>query len=523
MVYYLNPKTEGIIHANSLGDGYKINLLWDKAYLNNKNNLLGYNIYIDIKENDMNNSFFYNPPVYFVHGNINTIDLTNFDMGQMYFFAVRALEYNPTISSPDELPSFQVNLKNYPTSNLRQDISAIDTIIPLIDSSEYPSKGIVKIGAELINYSLNDYQNNNLILSSVITQRGYFNTKPRFHTTDGYDGYHHYNPIVSFYIGKEEQNTKIFECFNRTEYPNFAFSVIDGYAQTTKDILSTDYTASDEVNEGFPMYDGVGYHRIDPVKLLAGECVGLYSGGQMYCADGYSGVGRVLRGISVQDRNNQRQEQLFTLTAKPVTLMKYQRTGIKCACVNIVAQNPDRRCPLCYGSKHTLGFEQFFNPRRSDGRILMRFGPADEQQKLTEFGMESDITIDAETLSTPIIKDWDTIIEYDNNGQELWRYMVLSVTRNYLFDQSTTAGQKLKLQRIRKTDVIYQAKRFSNTETQPHKINLEITNAFGLGPHTHTITGTNKPIDQWNQLTSINAGHNHIIKYNPISGELEVR
>ena len=82
-------------------------------------------------------------------------------------------------------------------------------------------------------------------------------------------------------------------------YPSYAYTVSDGYATQT-DILTTNLSASDTNLADAPRYDGVGWHRTDPGALLRGECVGSYYGGEQWCADGYLGVGRQLRGIPLQ-------------------------------------------------------------------------------------------------------------------------------------------------------------------------------------------------------------------------------
>jgi hypothetical protein len=80
----------------------------------------------------------------------------------------------------------------------------------------------------------------------------------------------------------------------------------------------------------------------------------------------------------------------------------------------------------------------------------------------------------------------------------------------------------MRVQRIRKYDKAYQISAFRNTSSLPTKIQTGITNAIGIGPHTHEIVTTNKPINEFNQLTSVNHGHNHIVRWNPTLGKLEV-
>ena len=58
------------------------------------------------------------------------------------------------------------------------------------------------------------------------------------------------------------------------------------------------------------------------------------------------------------------------------------QTGITCACYLPSSEYPDDRCPYCHGTKFVIGYEQYYNPRRSDGRILIRVGPTPENLKM---------------------------------------------------------------------------------------------------------------------------------------------
>jgi hypothetical protein len=259
------------------------------------------------------------------------------------------------------------------------------------------------------------------------------------------------------------------------------------------------------------MYDYAGYHRTDPVQLFDGTCVGSYIGGEMGCIDAYGNV-NMLRGFSMQDHNNQRQEVLLSTTGRPAVLIKRQRTGITCACYLPSSEYPDDRCPKCHGGKFVLSYEQYFNPRRSDGRIMVRVGPADEDVKMYEGGLESEFPTELWTLTVPTIKDRDVLVLFDQEDNEEFRYEVLSVTRNNtLFGQM--GGQKMKVQRIRKYDPAYQIRVFRDTAMFPTKLNTTIGFAVGIPPHTHEIVISEKILSssQINQTTAIIQGHNHQI------------
>lgn len=504
MVNYLIPVQAGLDAVGSLGDGYTINMKWFRAYPDIDGYQIAYHIYYStIKENVYTEGVKYISVDGSLEANIN--DLVP---GQLYFFSIRPVEYNPNLLDIiNILPVAYDNLRVYPYSLLREDISSTDLIIPLVDVDGFPNDGVIKIGAELIRYLSVDTVNKNLLLTNI-DQRGFLNTDARYHTVSGYDGYYNWNPIVTFFTPYESlEFDRIFLCQSRFEYPNFAMTMLDGYKQVTKDLLSTDLAASDEFNTGFPMYDFAGYHRTDPVLLLQGACVGSYIGGEMGCIDGYGNV-NILRGLSVQDHNNQRQEVLLSVTGRPAVLIQRMRTGIRCNCYRLNKEYPQERCPFCYGSGFVYGYQQYFNPRRSDGRIMVRPGPTEENLKMQEAGLESEYNMELWTLTVPTIKNRDIIVMFDMDDNEEFRYEVAGITRNNTVVE-LQGGQKFRVQRIRKFDPAYQIRVFRDTSKFPTKLNTTIGMTTGIAPHTHEIVRNEKSINLWSQTTSVSQGHNH--------------
>jgi hypothetical protein len=513
MPFYTNPVRAGLDAVSSLGDGYTVNLKWFQAYPSVYTNSIAYHIYYSTDKNAI-----YDEGVKYVSidGSLeaNIIDLVP---GQLYFFTVRPVEYNPLVFDlSTQLPVAYDNLRIYPRSILREDISDTDLVIPLLDVEGFPSSGIIQIGVELIQYLFVDTFNNNLILTNL-NQRGYQFTQVSLHTTSGFDGYATWSPDVLFHtVGESKIFDRIFMCQSRFEYPNHPFTILDGYRQVTKDLLNTDLSASDADNVDFPTYDYAGYHRTDPVQLLSGACVGSYIGGEMGCIDGYGNV-NILRGLSLQDQNNQRQEILLSVTGRVAVLIKRVHTGITCACYLASSEYQDDRCPLCYGTKFVFGYEQYFNPRRSDGRILVRPGPTDENVKMYEAGLESELPLDLWTLTVPTLHTRDIIILFDVDDNEEFRYEVTTVTRNNTI-VGMEGGQKFKVARIRKYDPAYQIRVFRNTAMFPSKLNTSIGFVTGIPPHVHEIVINEKitSLYQINQTTSVVQGHNHPI----INGEI---
>jgi hypothetical protein len=628
--YYINTVHTGIGLVSSYGDGYSINVRWNKAYPNIKTNGIAYNLYYST---DQNTVFYEGPKFVSINNELhaNVLDLIP---GQLYHFAVRAVEYNPELVNPSQLIEAYEGLRFYPESVLTENISATDLIVPLLSTETFPSYGVIQAGIELINYLANDTINNNLIVAGgpapvdarfaiqpdgyyyqpgtntgdgiisnlallnsnapaetwtikcIFVQRnnfgqsipgtakfetigsvsgnvidgygnylvwdvyntvlsngiisfsiqeetpafipgdtftiqvigaiagmngrGFENTIATEHLTDGYDGYVQWSPYIRYALGSEEFNTIVFPCQNRFDIRHDQLTITSGYHQVTEDYLTTNLSASDAFNQDFAPFDYAGWRRTDPVELLSGACVGSYFGGEQFCADGYSGVGRMLRGLSFQQRNNQRQEYLLSLTGEPVCLIKRMWTGITCDCYLPSSEYPDDRCSKCFGSKFVVGWEQFFDPRRSDGRIMVRFSPADDDLKPYEGGLESELTSDVWTLTVPTVKDRDFIVRFDQDNNEEYRYEILSVNRNRTLTQLEGA-QKFKVQRVRKFDPIYTVPVFRNTQYFPSQIITTPGDTIGIPAHTHTlqINEDITSITQINQLTSISFGHTH--------------
>jgi hypothetical protein len=462
-------------------------------------------------------SLFETPPNFVIIDNSISADLYGFEP-DMFTFGVRAVEYDLDVVDPELLPVAILqdgysssDVRFYPSSTLRESITATNIIIPLIDVTDFPIYGIIRVGAELIRYTNVNYINNNIETS--IINRGFNSTTITSHDDDGYDGYYARNSDVVFWLGSEEQNTKAFSVPSRWEGINGEpYNSIDGYRQRTVDLLTSDLSSSDELNKDFPTYDYGGYHRTDPALLLNGECVGSYIGGEQYCADGYDGVGLVIRGFNLQDQNNQRQEMLLSVTGVPVCLIRKRRTGMYCRCYNPTKEQPNDRCTRCLGTGFVFGWHQYFYTRRSDGRIMVRFSPADEDVKLSDAGLESELNTECWTLTYPTVKDRDVLVRFDQDGNEEFRYEVLSVNRNNTIN-NLQGGQKMRVVRVRKTDSIYQIPIFRDTSNFPSVILTTESSAPSIPLHAHEVKISEKitSVLDLTGTTSIVNGHSHAI------------
>jgi hypothetical protein len=516
---YANPPFKGLAFAGSKGDGSGIQFRWYKALSPNQNFKIAYNFYYSTIKNDL-----FNEGVKYVIIDPDQItgELTGFTPGDIYYFAVRGALYSSDINDLTQLPIAPNGSYIYPEGLLLSNITDTDTIIPVMDADLFPPLGVIQIGSELIYYSSVDIPNNHLI--TTIGNRGLYGTEPRLHDVDGYDGVRYYsNPLVRYFVGFEDGNTAVVTEENKFDYPNYARTDNDGYRQRTDD-MTTDLGSTEIDNEDFPMYDYSGYHRINPVDLLKGRCVGSYFGGQRYCADGYLGVGRQVRGQSIEDFNNQREEVLLSTTGEPVVIFKKDWTGITSNQYTSSKESPEYRALDSYGVDTVLGYEQYFNPRRNDRKTLIRIEPTLDDLVSKDDGLESVFLPNCWTLVVPALKDRDFFIRFNKDGTEEFRYMILNVTRNKIF-LDNYGRQAFSAQRMPKTDPIYQVRYFSDNSTMPSKLLTSISGTPGPGGipfHSHeiVISENTLSINQINQTTSYSRGHNHSVVSGQISEQL---
>lgn len=526
MPYYLNINICGITAANSNFDGTSITVKWAQAYPTTSTNRIAYNIYLnDYQAPDFTRDHFNNNPSFVSLDGYTSATINDLTPGTMYHFGVRALEYDPNIFDFSNLPIVYDNLRILPKSLLAEDISATDMIIPLVDTDGFPTSGNIKIGTELITYS--SIIGNDLIVS----ERGQGTTSPHEHLVSGYDGYYYWDPYAIFWpFVSEELNTRVFECQARFDNNKQKYLPTDGYHQKTEDLLNTDMTVSDEINKNFPTYDFNAYHT-DPRLVLSGKCIGSYIGGTRGCVDGYSGS-FIIRGVSPVIQNKQRQEVLLNVDGEPCILVRRRWTGITCTCYIPTQEYPEGRCNKCFGTGIIIGWQQYFNPRRSDKKIMVRFDPTVETVDPTESGLESNLKPNCWTMTVPTIHERDFLVRFDQAGNEEFRYEVLNVTRNK-FILNNSGLQRFALQRIRKTDPIYMISVYENVNTNQdgstgvnvfRTLSTSIEMSIGFPPHTHTIEVSESIIDpsQVNGVTSVAQGHSHIVRNSEVLDGSEV-
>lgn len=512
---YIPPSKRGIIEVSSHEDGYHIDVTWRVAYPSLSTNSIVYNIYYS---SNADHVFSEGVKQVSIDGTLSAT-LEDFSPSDTYYFAVRAVEVPAGVYVPSLLPNGTGPLRILPEGLLLSDITDTSTEIPVSDIDSFPHFGVIQIGYELVHYL-------SKVGSSLSTlTRGYLETDARIHTIDGYDGLDVLDPFVHFWKGFEDNNDITLEETNVFDYPNYAFVDSDGYrviAAEDEFDLNTDLTASDVAQADFIRFDFSGWRRTDPLDLLEGKCVGTYFGGSAFCNDGY-GVGFQIRGIPFADENNRRQEMLLGVDGERCVLLKRLWKGIVCKCKSAGQENPYLRCPVCFNVGFVGGFEQFFNPRRSDGNILVRFDPTEDQTRTDEEGLESVFLPNCWTLVFPSIHSRDILIRFNEDGSEEFRYEIQAVTRNKLLEGQSGA-QKFATMRLRKTDPSYSWAAIASTANIPQTLTTDI--GFLRGPHgtqiphTHNVVVPDSVINlsQINQMTSFSEGHLHRI----INGVIEM-
>jgi hypothetical protein len=513
---FAKPTHAGLGRASPGGNGISVCLRWDPGYSPDSDYQVGYNIYFSSSRDDV----FSEGVKYFTL--VTEVAVSQFIPGDTNYFAIRATLWNPVDMNSTGLTSAltATDAYVYPETILSADITETDTQIPVLDVTDFPTYGIIKIGGELIKYYFI-----NSVTNTILTTpdgRGYLGTEAKVHTIDGYDGYVQRDPTITYFLGFEDPNEVVVLAEPQFRPPLHAFNEVDGYKRKSEDLLTTDLTASDETNEDIPGYDYSGYHQTSMLDYFSGKCIGSYHGGEYGCAcptsdqygnalePGEENCNVKIRGFNLQDANMRREEMLLETTGEPVVLVRRKWTGIRCACYRHNNQQPDGRCPTCFSTGFETGYEQYFNQRRSDRRILVRFDPTTDDLMQVDRGLTQEFKPTAWTLTVPAVKDRDFIIRFNEDGTDEFRYEILNVTRNKLLF-SLSGGQKFQLQRVDKTDIIYQWRAIRDTAKFPNELMTSVSTLAVHGPHMHEIVINEDITDvsQINQTTSYNADHNH--------------
>jgi len=413
----------GVRRVEDVGNGIGVIVEWEEARPVNYERQVHYNLY----RTDTRFGVFENGP-YAITTSQNVI-VSMPAPGNVYYLAVRATEFDTDIDIT-ELEATGLDLYLYPsTATLLYDLPETeDGYLLEVDSVEgFPSIGELLIDTELMRYTAIDYVNNTFTVAE--DDRAILNTFLSDHSA-GAD--------VDLWHGIEELNTIIRQgvaAWHDTVQQldaaiGDANADTDGYRVAPQDNLTTDLSTSDENTEDAPHFDYCGYHRPSIQESFSGACVGSYLGGE------FGGH----RGFNFQDRIVARLDAMLQATGENMILLRRKWTGKRCRCTGIRRESIRTRCPYCYGTGFTDGFDRFVNPRavsesftNTPGFIKVRVSPfKDDLQIQGDQGLTQDVNLIGWTLVYPTMKDRDLLIRYNEGGSEEFRYEVQNVTRNRL-------------------------------------------------------------------------------------------
>lgn len=455
---------QGVYLVDNLGDGYHINVTWHPARTTRPDYDLAYLIYYSTMRSDV----FYEGPKLITQGRrlpppetIPGADAQLFGffaeiplpVGVSYYFGVRATEF-PHSAMPvvppdgyDSLSSGLVAVDGYsfiiPESQIlmTQIVGNGAISIPVTSTTGYArAGGYITVGTEIMRYS----SLITIILSGPRAVPG-FAISPQGRGLFGTNiqNTHNIGEFIRMYYGNNDDNTVIAKNLVSWEQPH------DPH-RTRPDLVTTDFTLEDGYHAGFEFFDYCGYHRFRPDELLddSDNC-GTYVGGE------YNGH----RGLFIFDRMLANEEQLLETTGEPAILLRRLWSGETCICrTSRKDSSKVRSCAICFGTGFKIGFVQYRNPRRDDQRVMVHFSPTDE-----EIGMGPQSAWDQKfapgtwTIAVPAIKDRDVLIRFNEFNEIDWIYIVSAVSRaKSMFGRY--ARQRLKLNRLDKTDIMYQFK-----------------------------------------------------------------
>jgi hypothetical protein len=511
------PTRVGLKWAHDKGTGTQVDMQWEPAVPYNQDDIVFYNVYYSTVREGLFDGY----PEFIIDG--LTASVGGLPPGDSHYFGIRAAEVNPIIFTLDGLKQAGEDMYFYPLSSLSTNITSSSVFIPVDSVDGFAERGILHIDEELIKYT--SVQISPPGFNIPTGGRGFYATIARSHSSGIY---------VRMYQGTEDNNTVISTATPTFQKPNYALvwelgdgygddgyrDGYDGYAfhdgylryrQEKYDSITTDGYSNDQTGT-FPRFDYCGSWRaLAPYNYMQGQCIGSYFGGAQvrYDKDGYR---HLVKTSNVQTHLEQREELLLETTGEPMVLIRRQWTGIRCLCIMSRSQHPDSKCPICFGTGFVSGYQQFFNPRRMDRRILVRVDPTTDDLAIIDSGLQPMYEPSAWTLSFPAIKDRDILIRFNTDMHEEFRYEILNVTRNRtMFSQ--VGAQKFVMKRFPKTDVMYQFPVERTFSQYPASIYTSTISAPGIVAHSHGVIIPSNIVNYSNLsvATLESQGHNHII------------
>jgi len=418
---------QGIKSARDIGNGSEIYIDWSKPASRFYNS----DVYCLIYSSEDRLSIFDNNPSFIALPSVLEATLTGFEIGKGYYFAVRAMETYKDAINTDGMEEQSPGIFNTPiATTLVEEISDEASIIKTLDTSDYPEAGLIRIGNEIIKYNSIDRENNQFLIPSG--GRGLSGSTASYHDIDD---------EVSMFFSCQDDNTAIV-------YGTATFQDQDSTGREYNGIglIVPDFSDFEKMtHDGL---DHCGYHQPLPWEALndKNDC-GTYLGGE------YNGF----RGVNIYQRALDREEELMENVGEKCILLSRKWAGETCSCVTLRRQHPKvRSCKFCYGTGIVGGYQQYVNMRRTDRRVMIRFYETPEDLALGDHQhLNQTFKPTALALYKPIIKDRDVIVRFDYTDDIEYIYEVLDTSRErFVFNKY--GRQKLNLQRMDKTDILYQ-------------------------------------------------------------------
>lgn len=418
---------QGIKEVKDLGNGSDLYISWSKPASRFYNS----DIYCLIYKSTDRLTIFDSHPSFVVSSDKLEATLNGFDLGVGYYFAVRAMETYKNALFTGGMTEIDEDIFLVPDKTfLLSEISEEDAIIAVSSTDGFPDKGLLRINNEIIRYVSIDRSSNSFLIPS--DGRGLSGSTASYHDS---------SDEVSMFFSCQDSNNSII-------YGTCSFQDQESTGRQYNGIglIVPDFSDFEKMtHDGL---DHCGYHKPLPWEALSGknDC-GTYLGGE------YNGF----RGIDIYQRALDREEELMENVGEKCVLLVRKWAGETCSCITLRRQNPKlRTCKFCFGTGIVGGYEQYINRRRADNRVMVRFYETPENLAFGDHQhLNQDFKPSALALYKPIIKDRDVVIRFDYTDDIEYIYEVLDVSRErFVFNKY--GRQKINLQRMDKTDILYQ-------------------------------------------------------------------
>lgn len=418
---------QGIKSVRDLGNGSDLFIDWSKPVSRFYNS----DVYCLIYYSEDRLSIFDTNPKFLALPSVLESTVSGLTIGTGYYFAVRAMETYKDAIDTNGMAEQSPGIFDIPNSViLLEEISDESSIIKSSSVDGFPDLGLIRIGNEIIKYNEIDRENKIFLIPSG--GRGLSGSTASYHDADD---------EISMFFSCQDDNTAIIYGTCTFQDQESTGRNYDGIGLIIPDFSDFEKMTHDGL-------DHCGYHQPLPWETLnnKNDC-GSYLGGE------YNGF----RGVNIYQRALDREEELMENVGEKCILLSRKWAGETCSCVTLRRQHPKvRSCKFCYGTGIVGGYEQYVNMRRQDRRVMIRFYETPENLSLTDHQhLNQDFKPTALALYKPIIKDRDVIVRFDYTDDIEYLYEVLDSTRErFVFNKY--GRQKLNLQRMDKTDILYQ-------------------------------------------------------------------